>query len=118
MRQPQDDIFVFQSLKTFLLSRLKRSQCPDWLKMVMQERALIHTQNHPGLIPATSIQLYMDIVFLEKNHQNWRSIAGVIWKAMERFHLCMQERIPPNISLEISLYSQEEENQNLLMVWS
>jgi len=105
IRQPHDDMFV-QNVFTELL--LERIQYLDFdreeISIESEERSLVQLNKAKQPIPCVRIYVTINVPnVLEIDEVRYTQIAGILWRAIDRFHAYLAERFPPNIGLYIQL---------------
>ena len=117
IKQPHDDEFIKKVFMRYILQRIRNSSVPEWLQITSKDRALVLSPKASSLVPCTQIVVVVNCKYFEDRDKNWKSTLGMLWKAIDRFHPYLSERLPPNIFLQISLYKNDENYDNLLETW-
>jgi len=117
-RQPHNDQFIKELFTDYLIDRIDGYNFgifDDLIDIELIKRSLIHINDSKQFVPCT--QLYVTLkTKISFNNQKTKAfheqVAGVIWRAIDRFHMYLSERFPPNIGLYI-LLCHENKNNNL-----
>ncbi|KPA13244.1 hypothetical protein MHK_006550 [Candidatus Magnetomorum sp. HK-1] len=121
-RQPHNDQFIKELFIDYLIDRIdfyNFGTFDDLIDIELIKRSLIHINASKQFVPCT--QLYVTLKKqISFNNQKSKvfhdQVAGVIWRAIDRFHMYLSERFPPNIGLFIILCHENKDNK--LNAWN